>query len=208
MEETGTIINGVVEGIIYRNPENGYSVLDVSYEGKLITAVGLLSVVEAGEQLVLRGTWVNHPTFGSQFKVESFERRLPKNAADMLRYLSGGTIKGIGPATAQKIVERFGDKTFEIMENQPGRLAEIRGISSEKAEEIGKAFRKQFAVREIMIYLEKYGMTPAECLSTYKAFGSNSVERVAENPYCLCNARIGISFNRADEIAQQTGATA
>ena len=207
MEETGTIINGVVEGIIYRNPENGYSVLDVSWEGKLITAVGLLSVVEAGEQLVLRGSWVNHPTFGSQFKVESFERRLPKNAADMLRYLSGGTIKGIGPATAQKIVERFGDKTFEIMENQPDRLAEIRGISAEKADEIGKAFRKQFAVREIMIYLEKYGMTPAECLSTYKAFGPNSVERVTENPYCLCTARIGISFVRADEIAQQMAHT-
>lgn len=203
MEETGTIINGVVEGIIYRNPENGYSVLDVSWEGKLITAVGLLSVVEPGEQLVLRGGWVNHPTFGSQFKVESFERKLPKNAADMLRYLSGGTIKGIGPATAQKIVDRFGDKTFEIMETQPARLSEIRGISAEKADEIGKAFRKQFAVREIMIYLEKYGMTPAECLSTYKAFGPNSVERVTENPYCLCTARIGISFNRADEIAQQ-----
>ena len=168
MEETETIINGVVEGIIYRNPENGYSVLDVSYEGKLITAVGLLSVVEAGEQLVLRGTWVNHPTFGSQFKVESFERRIPKNAADMLRYLSGGTIKGIGPATAQKIVERFGDKTFEIMENQPGRLAEIRGISMQKAEKIAKEYRRQLGLKKLVLLLSGSGIAPEYAVRMYR----------------------------------------
>ena len=201
MHETETMINGVVEGVIYRNPENGYSVLDVSCEGKLITAVGLLSVVEQGESLEMRGQWVNHPTFGSQFKVEAFERKTPKSAADMLRYLSGGTIKGIGPATARKIVDRFGDRTFEVLETQPDRLAEIKGISREKADAMGDAFRKQFAVREIMISLEKYGMTPTECLNIYKAFGSASVARVTENPYCLCAAKIGISFNRADEIA-------
>ena len=101
MEESQTIITGVVEGVIYRNPENGYSVLDVSSEGKLLTAVGLLAVAEPGEELQMRGRWVKHPTFGSQFKVDAFERRTPKSAADMLRYLSGGTIKGIGPATAR-----------------------------------------------------------------------------------------------------------
>ena len=203
MEETETMLNGVVEGVIYRNPENGYSVLDVSSEGTLFTAVGLLSVVEPGETLTLRGQWVTHPTFGKQFKVEAFERKTPKNAADMLRYLSGGTIKGVGPATAQHIVDRFGDRTFEIIENEPDRLAEIRGISREKAASISEAFRKQFAVRETMIYLEKYGMTPTECLNTYKAFGSASVERVTENPYCLCGAKVGIGFVRADEIAQR-----
>ena len=203
MEESQTMITGVVEGVIYRNPENGYSVLDVSSEGKLLTAVGLLAVAEPGEELQMRGRWVKHPTFGSQFKVEAFERRMPKSAADMLRYLSGGTIKGIGPATARKIVNRFGDKTFEVLETQPDRLAEIKGISREKADEMSDAFRKQFAVREIMIYLEKYGMTPSECLNTYKAFGAACIERVTENPYRLCTAKIGISFNRADEIAQQ-----
>ncbi len=203
MEETGTILYGVVEGVIYRNPENGYSVLDVSCDGKLITAVGLLSVVEPGESLSLRGQWVTHPTFGSQFKVEAFERKTPKNAADMLRYLSGGTIKGVGPATAQRIVDRFGDRTFEVLENESDRLADIRGISREKADAIGEAFRKQFAVRETMIYLEKYGMTPTECLNTYKAFGEASVDRVTENPYCLCGSNVGIGFIRADEIAQK-----
>ena len=203
MDENETMLNGVVEGVIYRNPENGYSVLDVSCDGKLITAVGLLSVVEPGESLSLRGQWVLHPTYGSQFKVESFERNTPKSAADMLRYLSGGTIKGVGPATAQRIVDRFGDRTFAVIENEPDRLAEIRGISREKADAICDAFRKQFAVRETMIYLEKYGMTPTECLNTYKAFGSASVERVTENPYCLCGAKVGIGFVRADEIAQR-----
>ncbi len=195
------VISGYVEGIIFRNAENGYSVLDVSCEGKLITAVGNLACVDPGEALRLQGQWVHHPTFGAQFKVSGFERQLPKSAADMLRYLSGGTIKGIGPATAQKIVDRFVAQTFEVLENDPESLAQIKGISREKAASICEDFRKQFAVREIMIYLEKYGMTPSECLSAYKTLGSNVVERVTENPYCLCNRHIGISFERADEIA-------
>ena len=201
METEETVITGYVEGIIYRNPENGYSVLDFSCDGKIITVVGLLSLVDPGEELTLKGGWVRHPTFGTQFKADAFERRLPKTAADMLRYLSGGTVKGIGPATAEKIVNRFGEQTFEIMEHDPMALAQIKGISADKARQIGESFQKQFAVREIMIYLEKYGMTPSECLSAYKVLGGNVVERVTENPYCLCHRGIGIGFVRADEIA-------
>ena len=203
MEQEQVVLTGYVEGVIFRNAENGYSVLDFSSDGKLITAVGLLSLVDPGEELTLKGTWVRHPTFGMQFKVDAFERRLPKTAADMLRYLSGGTVKGIGPATAEKIVSRFGEQTFEIMEHDPLALAQIKGISEEKARQIGESFQKQFAVREIMIYLEKYGMTPSECLSAYKALGANVAERVTENPYCLCGQRIGIGFERADEIASR-----
>ena len=205
MEANETVITGFVEGVIYRNAENGYSVLDISYDGKLITAVGMLSCVDAGEELKMSGSWVVHPTFGSQFKVSAFERKLPKNAGDMLRYLSSGTIKGIGPATAEKIVERFGDETFDILEHYPERLAEIKGISREKADRLCEEFKKQFAVRETMIYLEKYGMNPTECLNAYKVLGSNAVARVTENPYCLCNLKIGISFDRADEIATSYG---
>ncbi len=197
-----TVISGTVEGIVFRNAENGYSVLDVSSDGKLITAVGMLSCVEPGEELKIKGSWVNHPTFGRQFKVESCERKIPKSADDMLRYLSSGAIKGIGPATALKIVEKFGDETFEILENSPHLLAQIKGISSDKAESIGENFKKQFAVREVMIYLEKYGMSPSECLSAYKVLGTNAVERITENPYLLCSQKIGISFSRADEIAE------
>lgn len=201
METAADVINGVVEGIVYRNAENGYSVLDISYDGKLITAVGALSCVDVGEELSMRGEWVVHPTFGRQFKVSACERKIPKSAGDMLRYLSSGAVKGIGPATAKKIVERFGNESFEILENSPHLLAQIKGISEERAKEMSECFKNQFAVREVMIYLEKYGMSPSECLSVYKALGSNAVERITENPYLLCSGQIGLSFSRADEIA-------
>ena len=201
MTNKTVVVNGVVEGIVYRNAENGYSVLDVSFDGKLITAVGELSFVDVGEELSMKGEWVVHPTFGKQFKVSACERKIPKSAGDMLRYLSSGAVKGIGPATAIKIVERFGDQTFEILENSPHLLAEIKGISENKAKQMSDSFKNQFAVREVMIYLEKYGMSPSECLSVYKALGSNAVERITENPYLLCSERIGLSFSRADEIA-------
>lgn len=201
METAADVINGVVEGIVYRNAENGYSVLDISYDGKLITAVGALSCVDVGEELSMRGEWVVHPTFGRQFKVSACERKIPKSAGDMLRYLSSGAVKGIGPATAKKIVERFGNESFEILENSPHLLAQIKGISEERAKEMSECFKNQFAVREVMIYLEKYGMSPSECLSVYKALGSNAVQRITENPYLLCSGQIGLSFSRADEIA-------
>ncbi len=154
----------------------------------------------------MKGEWTSHPVFGSQFKVSEFERKMPKSAADMLRYLSAGTVKGIGPATANKIVDRFGDETFDVIENSPERLAEIRGITIEKAESISNEFKSQFAVREVMIFFEKYGMTPTECLAVFKVFGVGSVERISENPYLLCNEKIGLSFNRADEIAEKFSA--
>ena len=201
MEENSTVINGFVEDIVFRNAENGYSVIDVSCDGKLITVVGTLASVSVGEEIEIKGQWTTHPTFGMQFKANEFERKMPKTAADMLRYLSAGTIKGIGPATAAKIVERFGNETFDIIENRPDLLSSIKGISEDKAMSISKEFKKQFAVREVMIYLEKYGMKPAECLAAYKAFGMNATERISENPYILCSEKIGMRFERADEIA-------
>lgn len=199
--ENENIISGFVEGIIYQNPENGYSVLDISCNGRLLTAVGMMAAVTAGEELTMTGEWIMHPTFGSQFKVSAFERKLPKSAADMLRYLSSGVIKGIRAATAAKIVDRFGDETFDVLENSPTELVCIKGISEEKARAIGESFKKQFAVREIMIYLARYGMSPTECLAAYKAFGSNAAERIRENPYILCRECVGMSFERADSVA-------
>ena len=199
------IINGYIEDIVYRNAENGYSVFDVSSKGELITCVGTLSSASVGEEISMKGQWTTHPTFGKQFKVLEAERKMPKTAADMLRYLSAGTIKGIGPATANKIVDRFGEDTFEILENRPDLLSSIKGISSDKAESICKEFKKQFAVREVMIYLEKYGMKPTECLAAYKAFGMSATERISENPYILCSEKVGLRFERADEIAEKIG---
>ncbi|MBQ8502710.1 MAG: ATP-dependent RecD-like DNA helicase [Clostridia bacterium] len=199
--EQEIFIEGTIEDVVYTNPENGYSVIDISCDKTLVTAVGIMPSCSAGEKIKLRGQWTNHPTFGKQFKATACERSMPKTAADMLRYLSSGTIKGIGPATAAKIVERFGDRTFEVMENDPQRLSEIKGITHDKAIDIGERFKSQFAVREIMIALERFGLNPTECLNVYNAFGVNATERISENPYILCSERVGMRFERADEIA-------
>ena len=196
------IIEGIIEDIVYSNPENGYSVIDINHNNQLVTAVGIMPSCCPGEKIRLRGCWTKHPTFGTQFRATAAERSLPKSEADMLRYLSGGAVKGIGPATAMKIIERFGEETFEVLENSPERLSEIKGISRDRANEMCKSFKEQFAVREIMISLEKFGMSPTECLNAYKAFGAAAVERITENPYILCREGLGIRFERADEIAQ------
>ena len=195
-------LEGVVEGIIYTNAENGYTVLDLSCEERLITAVGIMPACNPGEKIKVYGAWKMHPTFGTQFNVEKCERALPENAADMYRYLSGGAIKGIGPATATKIVNRFGDDSFDIIENHPERLSEIRGITRDKAFEISKSFKSQFAAREVIIALEKWGLSPSESLAAYKAFGSGAVERINENPYILCGEKTALRFERVDEIAE------
>lgn len=194
-------ITGCVENITFRREDSGFTVLDISSSGELITVVGVLPQVSVGEELRLRGHWDFHASFGRQFKAELCEHRLPTTAADLLKYLSSGIIKGIGPATALKIVEAFGDNSFEVLEEDPRRLSTIKGISFSKAEKICINFKSQFAVREVMISLERFGMTPAECLNAYRIFGVNSVVSITQNPYSLCNEGIGIGFERADAIA-------
>ena len=176
-------ITGIVEDVVFYNSENSFTVLDVSCGGELITAVGTLPEITAGEKVVLTGTWDMHQSFGRQFRVERFERYLPDTAAQFLKYLSSGAIKGIGPKTATHIVERFGDNTFNVIENEPERLAVIKGISKDKAKIISAEFKKQFAVRTVILGLEKYGLTPSECIRIFKELGVNAVEIVEENPY-------------------------
>ncbi len=203
MSESNEIeIRGVVEGVTFRNEENGFTVLDLFSDGEYITAVGVLPHVDAGENLRLMGHFDFHSSFGRQFKIKLCEREMPKSTADLLKYLSSGAVKGIGPATASKIIELFGENTFDVIENEPERLAQIKGISKKKAEDISKAFKEQFAIREIMIRLEHYGMSPTECLHAFKAFGNKTVEYIEDNPYLLCDERIGIGFERADAIAE------
>ncbi len=194
-------IEGTIEGVVYSNTENGYSVIDLSYDNTLVTAVGIMPSCSAGEKIKLRGSWVKHPTFGTQFKVSACERSMPKSAGDMLRYLSSGTIKGIGPATASKIVERFGEDTFDILENHPEELSKIKGISRDKALDIQESFKGQFALREVMIALERLGLNPTESLNVFKTLGVTATEKINENPYILCSDKVGMRFERADEIA-------
>ena len=155
MEELITV-TGVVEYITFHNSENGYTVLEFSSDGELFTATGNVGDLYCGERVSFTGRWMVHPTFGKQFKIEGCCREMPETAADMLSYLSSGIIKGVKEKTAQKIVERFGEDTFTIIENSPLRLAEIKGISKDRAREISDEFKKRAAEREALIALEKY----------------------------------------------------
>ena len=149
-------IKGIVEKITYRNESNAYTVAEVRIESESQTVVGVMPFLTEGDEAVFYGTYTVHPSYGEQFKAESFERKTPQNSAAVLRYLSSGTIKGIGPATAQKIVEKFGADTLEIIQNRPQDLAAIKGITLAKAKQISEEYQKQYGVRDIMMMLSRY----------------------------------------------------
>lgn len=195
-------LEGTVEDIKFRNEQNGYTVLEIGCDDELVTAVGTFSDISVGESVRLSGAWTYHSTFGRQFKVEAYEREMPATAEQLYNYLAAGAVKGIGPRIASKIIEKFGENTFDVLENEPKRLATIKGISLEKAEKMQESFKKQFAVRNVMIALETYGMSPRECIAAYEAFGAGAVERVLKNPFELCDAQTGIGFERAEAIAE------
>lgn len=202
MDDNRVEIQGTVDDITYFRPDTGFTVFDMECDGELVTAVGVLAQqISVGEKLHLYGRWDVHASFGSQFRVEQCMPVLPATASEMLNYLSSGTVKGIGKATALKIVDAFGEQTMDILENHPERLATIKGISKSKAEKICEEFRKEFAVREVIIALGALGITPAESLAVYKVFGASSVQKVRENPYILCGIGARIGFERADQIA-------
>lgn len=193
-------ITGIVEDVTFQNDSNGFTVLDLNFNNELLTAVGVMPGVTAGETVVLTGTFTTHPSFGRQFKVSAFSRAMPETTEQIYKYLSSGVIYGIGPKKAMAIVEKFGAETLEILEAYPERLSSIKGISEEQAKNIGESFRKQYAMRTVMLGLEKYGFTPSECVRLFKKLGVNAVDRVEENPYCLCGLGLGISFERAQDI--------
>jgi exodeoxyribonuclease V alpha subunit len=195
------ILSGTVEAVKYRNEQNGYTVLEIGCDEGLITAVGIFADLSVGENVKLSGTWTYHATFGRQFKVDSYERSMPHTTEQLYNYLAAGAVKGIGPATAEKIITAFGENAFDVLENEPDRLATIKGISIDKARNMSAEYRKQFALRNIMMSLESYSMTPNECVKAYQLFGSRAVERVLENPFELCASGSGISFERAEVIA-------
>lgn len=195
-----TTLTGTVEDISFQNAGNGFTVLTLSTESELLTAVGVMPGTTAGEVLTLHGSFSVHPTFGRQFKVTSAEHSLPQTTEQIYKYLSSGVIRGIGPKKAAQIIETFGDQTLDILEDEPLRLASIRGISGAQAAEIGAEFKKQHDVRTVMLGLEKYGLSPAECVCVQKELGNNAVEEVKNDPYLLCRPEIGVSFERAVEI--------
>ncbi len=191
---------GVVESVIYRNEENGYTVIELSGDDA-ITAVGIMPLLNVGEEVKLTGTFKNHPSYGMQFSVASCEQSIPKSLGGILKYLSSGAIKGIGPATAQKLVKEYKEKTIEVLENEPERVAKMRGITLEKAKEISRQIKMNTGVRELLVYFAGYDISPSSALAVYKALGNEAIERIKENPYILCNGGFNISFEKADKIA-------
>ena len=196
-------ITGVVEDITFQNDTNGFTVLDFSTDDELFTAVGVMPGITAGETVSLTGSFIMHPTFGRQLKVTAFTRTLPETSEQIIKYLSSGVIRGVGPKKALLIVETFGADTLNVIENEPERLSELKGISIDQAKNIGEEFKKQYAMRTVMLGLEKYGLTPNECVRIYKKLGIQAVEKVKENPYCLCSLGIGISFEKAEVIEEK-----
>ncbi len=202
MQENALLeMTGSVEQVIFRNEKNGYSIIELNNGEELVTVVGSMPWVSVGEELRVVGNWVNNPNYGTQFKVDAFERSTPKSSAAMLKYLSSGAIKGIGPGTAAKIVEMFGENALNILENEPERLCMIKGITKAKAQKINDEFQKLHGIKEIMLYLGSFGISPEEAVRVWKLFGAQSADRVQEDPYCLCNDSLEIGFDRADDIA-------
>ncbi|MFL0267205.1 ATP-dependent RecD-like DNA helicase [Candidatus Clostridium radicumherbarum] len=198
-------IQGVVEDIIFKNEENGYVVAIIKDADKKNTIVGYIPYLTEGQSLKLQGIWVKHPQFGDQFKVEGYEELLPSSIIGIERYLSSGVISGIGPVTARKIIEKFGDKSLELMDKDIDCLKEIEGIGEKKLEIIKESYLRQREVKNIMVFLQTYGVTTSQCVKIYKKFGDDSINVVKQNPYILTEEINGIGFKTADKIARSLG---
>ena len=209
IDENGiSMLEGSVEGIIYSNEENGYTILElVTDKNELVTAVGIMPYVGEGESLKIYGKWVHNPKYGRQFSVSSYEKVMPADEVSILRYLASGAIKGIGPKTAQRIVDVYGKDTFDVIENHPEWLAEISGITPKKARQIGEEFQKSAGMRSTMMFFREF-FGAALTMKIYKRFGAKSVELAKENPYILCEEIDGIGFEKADGMARSLGFSA
>lgn len=201
MKGKETVRGSVIE-IVYSNPENGYTVCEIDSEQEgIFTATGYLPCLNEGERVELMGTWVTHPEYGEQFKVEYYETVLPTDEDAVLRYLSSGIVPGIREATATKLVEYFGSDVLNIMRTEPIRLSEIKGISKKKAEKIGEDFANLQAMQGIVMFLQQYKISANMAVKVHQTLGTNAVELIKKNPYILSDLVDGISFKTADNIA-------
>ncbi len=198
-------LTGEVEDIIYKNDVNGYTIASLYTDTTDTIIVGYLPFVNKGDNLKVIGKFVNHPEYGEQFKVDTFEKVMPETLESLERYLANGTIKGVGPATAKKIVKKFGDATIEIIKNEPGELTKVKGITKEKAEEISLSFIENFDLWQIVKYLEKFGISPASANTIYKKLGMDTINKIEEDPYILCDLSLKVDFAQIDRMALSIG---
>ncbi len=206
MQQQGEQLSGTVEAVTFENPANGFAVLTLALaDGELMCAVGPLAGSVPGEELTLAGRYVEHPSYGVQFEAVACAFRLPEEEGAVLKYLSSGVLPGVGPATARRIVERFGAQALEVLATSPEQLADIRGLSPEKARQAGRRFLELFGMREAMAGLSGLGLSASEAIALYRLYEDTTLERVHQNPYLLCGHPLFISFARADAIAEQLG---
>ena len=199
-------ITGFVEHIVYRNEENGYTVLNLaSNEEDEITCVGVFQMISEGESLELTGEYTVHPSYGPQFKVQQYSIKAPEDIASIERYLGSGAIKGVGAALAARIVRKFKEDTFRIIEEEPERLAEIKGISERKAQEIAQQTEEKRELRQAMIFLQNYGISLSLAVKIYQTYQLDMYRIIQENPYRMAEDVTGVGFKIADEIAHRVG---
>ena len=200
-------VEGSVDAVIFQNEENGYTVLLLRVDGEdePITVVGCIPCAAAGEGMTVTGVWVNHPVHGPQLSAESVERRLPQEEEDIVCYLSSGILKGVGPATAQRLVERFGADTLRVLEEEPERLRTIKGITAKKAMELSEAFRSLTGLRQVMEFLARYDLPVYLAMAVQRTYGDNALQILRDDPYILSRAQFGVDFAVADAIAISMG---
>ncbi len=210
MTEDALRLEGKVDSVIYRNDENGYTVLRLAAEGldEPATVVGCMPGVSVGEQLVVTGTWGHHATYGAQFKARTMERSLPEGADAILEYLSSGAIKGIGGITARRLVEEFGDETLAVLEEHPEKLKSIKGMTPKRAKQIGEAFREQMGMRRLLDFLRRHALSADLALPLYRLYGLDALERVKDDPYLLTQPGLDVVFQAADALAVELGVDA
>lgn len=205
-----TDLSGQIERITFANEETGFTIAKVKVEGHkdLVTVVGNLMAPMPGEILEMNGQWAHHPKFGEQFKVVKFKTKVPATVYGIRKYLGSGLIKGLGPVMAGRIVDKFGKKTLDIIENEIGRLAEVKGIAEKSIARIAKAWEAQKEIRDVMIFLQSHGVSSAYAAKIFKRYGDRSVAVVKQNPYRLATDIFGIGFLKADSIAKELGFSA
>lgn len=198
-------VTGYVSHIVYRNSDNGYTVFHIEHDDGEVTCVGSLNYINEGELLEIQGEYVNHNVYGKQLKISHYKVKEPEDIVSIERYLGSGAVKGVGAALAGRIVKKFKEDTFRIIEEEPERLAEIKGISERKAQEIASQLEEKKDMRKAMIYLQKYGISTKLAAKIYQYYGMKVYKVLEENPYQLADNIEGIGFKTADEIASKIG---
>ena len=205
-EQELEILQGTIAAVVFQNYDNGYSVLRLNLEnGQTATVVGTIPLPCMGERLMVTGKWSSHASYGKQFEAEFLERMMPQSANEILTYLSGRVIKGIGPRIAARIVQRFGDDTLRIMEREPERLAEVSGISDKRAQEIGEEFRLQVGMRSLLEFFALHHLSAELAVKTYKLYGEAAMDMLYDDPYLLTEEGLEAPFGAVDRFAIDLG---